>query len=34
MFSAPRTAYGVLDGRMTVTNVLERMLREGIEALV
>jgi len=34
VFSTPRTVYGMLDGRMTITDVLERMLKEGIEALV
>jgi len=33
VFSAPRIAYGMLDGRLTVTNVLERMLKEAIGAL-
>jgi hypothetical protein len=34
VFSAPGTAYGMLDGRMTVTDVMERMLKEVVEALV
>jgi len=34
VFSAPGTAYGMLDGTMTVTDVLERMLKEATEALV
>lgn len=34
MFSAPETAYGMLGGTMTVTDVLERMLKEATEALV